>query len=181
MLNISYDEEHSYQISAQSVVSYIPKTYEEIKDRDDRFEWEKAIKEEIASLVENNTWEIVTFPANKNVLGSKWVFVLKNDINGNPTKYKARIVAKSFSQQFISDYNETFALVARITTFRFLLAFANQNNLLIHQMDVKRAFLNGLLEEEIYMQVPEGVKAKNNVDKAGLIYSPFCNASPCPT
>lgn len=162
MPTINYNEEHCSYMSAQSVVSDVPKTYEEIKHRDDRFEWEKATKDEIASLEENNTWDIVTYPVNKNIVGCKWVFVIKNDVHGNPTKYKARLVAKGFSQQYLSDYNETFAPVVRMTTFRILLAFANQNNLLIHQMDVKTAFLNGLLEEEIYMQLPEGIKTDKN-------------------
>ena len=90
------------------------------------------------------------------------VFSLKNDEFGNPIKYKARLVAKGFSQKYLIDYNETFAPVARISSFRFLIAFANQNCLLIHHMDVKTVFLNGTLKEEIYMKVPEGIKNEDN-------------------
>lgn len=93
----------------------------------------------------------------------KWVFTIKNDEFGYPLRYKARLVARGFSQQYLVDYDETFAPVARMASFRFILAFANQFNLLIHHMDVKTAFLNGKLKEEIYMKVPEGIKCKNNV------------------
>lgn len=71
-------------------------------------------------------------------------------------------MARGFSQEYLVDYNETFAPVARISSFRFILAFSNQFNLLVHHMDVKTAFLNCLLKEEIYMKVPEGVKSKCN-------------------
>lgn len=88
------------------------------------------------------------------------VFTIKNDENGHPIKYKARLVARGFSQKYLLDYDETFAPVAKITTFRFLLAFSNNYNLLVHQMDVKTAFLNGILKEEIYMKILEGIQAK---------------------
>ena len=97
------------------------------------------------------------------MVDNKWVFTIKPDELGNPARYKARVVARGFTQQYLIDYNETFAPVARIASFRLLLAFANQFNLLVHHMDVKTAFLNGKLKEEIYMKVPEGVKCNPNV------------------
>ena len=162
MSNINYNKEHSSYLCAQSIVCEIPKSYHEIENRNDKIQWEKAIKEEIDSLLKNNTWEIVPRPNNKNIVDCRWVFVIKNDIHGNLTKYKARVVAKGFSQQYLLDYDETFAPVARITSFRIIVAFANQNSLLIHHIDVKTAFLNGLLKEEIYMRVPEGIEAKED-------------------
>lgn len=90
------------------------------------------------------------------------MITIKHDEFGNPLKHKARLVARGFSQEYSTDSNETFAPVARISTFRFLLAYANQLNLLVHHMDVKIAFLNGNLKEEIYMKVPEGVNNPNN-------------------
>lgn len=159
---ISYNEDHCFHVYVQSVINNIPNSYSDIKDRDDRFQWEKAIKEEIDSLLQNNTWKIVPCPIGKNIIDCKWVFTIKYDASENPCKHKARLVARGFSQQYLLEYFETFAPVARITTFRFLIAFANQNNLLIHQMDVKTAFLNGSLEEEIYMRIPEGIEAKEN-------------------
>lgn len=77
-------------------------------------------------------------------------------------RYKARLVARGFSQEYLTDYNETFAPVARIASFRFIISFANQFNLLVHHMDVKTAFLNGELKEEIYMKIPDGVIGKDN-------------------
>lgn len=120
------------------------------------------MEEELNSLYENKTWDIVPTPKGKNIVDCKWVFSIKNDSNGNLTKHKARLVAKGFSQKYLLDYDETFAPVTRITTFRLLLAFAVQNNLLVHQMDVKTAFLNGSLNDEIYMKIPEGVNEKEN-------------------
>lgn len=140
----------------------IPESYQEIKGHSDRIQWEKAINEELKSLNENKTWEIIPMPKNKNIVDCKWVLTVKNDSNGNLTRYKARLVAKGFTQKYLFIYDETFAPVARITTFRLMLAFAIQNDLLVHQMDVKTAFLNGNLREEIYMKIPEGVNAKEN-------------------
>lgn len=111
----------------------------------------------------NKTCTLVNKPENKNVVvDCKWVCIIKNDEFGNPLKYKARLVAKGFSQEYLADYNETFAPVAGIASFRFMIAFTNQFNLLIYHMDVKTAFLNGELEEEIYMRVPEGIRSKEN-------------------
>lgn len=161
---VSYNENDSIlnncYISAQSVIGDVPQSYAEVKNRDDRDQWEKAINDEYKSLIENNTWTIIPRPNDKNIVSCKWVFAIKR--NANSVRYKARLVARGFSQQYYLDYFETFAPVARITTFRIIVAFANQYNLLIHQMDVKTAFLNGELHEEIYMMIPEGVKAKEN-------------------
>ena len=109
--------------------------------------WENAIKDEIDSLLTNNTWTLVTKPENRNIVDCKWIFTIKNDEFGNPVKYKARVVARGFSQEYLIDYNETFAPVARISSFRFIMAYANQFNLMVHHMDVKSAFLNGILKD----------------------------------
>lgn len=163
---ISYNEDNNilddYLLCAQSIVHKVPTSYQEIQNRDDRLQWEQAIKDEIDSLLINNTWSLVPKPHNRNIIDNKWVFTIKSDEYGNPLKYKARLVARGFSQEYLVDYNETFAPVARISSFRFILAFSNQFNLLVHHMDVKTAFLNGILKEEIYMKIPEGVKSKSN-------------------
>lgn len=93
-------------------------------------------------------------PENKNIVDSRWVFSVKHDELGNPIRYKARLVARGFTKRYQIDYEETFAPVARISSFRFILSLAVQYNLKIHQMDVKTAFLNGRLKEEIYMRLP---------------------------
>lgn len=159
-----YDEnkynnfDKSFMISNNTLQS-IPKSYYEIFERNDKNKWEEAIKDEINSLLTNKTWILVNKPENKNIISCKWVFNIKNNERGEPSKYKARLVARGFSQQYLEDYDETFAPVTRITTLRFMLAFSNQYDLLIHHMDVKTAFLNGILKEEIYMEVPDGIKA----------------------
>lgn len=147
---------------AHSLKCSIPNSYSEVNVSEDKERWLEAINEEIESLCLNNTWTLVPRPENKNIVDCKWVFTIKNDEYGNPMKYKARLVARGFSQRYLEDYNETFAPVARIPSLRFILAFANQNNLLIHHMDVKTAFLNGTLKEEIYMNIPEGVQGGND-------------------
>lgn len=158
---ISYNED-AYLVCAQSMICNLPTSYDEIKLRDDWAEWDVAVKDELKSLAVNNTWTLVPRPTNKNIVDCKWIFSIKNDEFGKPIRYKAPLVARGFSQEYLQDYNETFAPVARIASFRFIIAFANQHNLLIHHMDVKTAFLNGILKEEIYMKVPEGVPSKEN-------------------
>lgn len=96
-------------------------------------------------------------PKDKNIVDCKWVFSIKQDENGNLLKYKARLVARGFTQEYMMDYDETFAPVARISSFRYFLAFSNQYDLLIHQMDVKTVFLNGALKDEIYIKIPKGL------------------------
>lgn len=160
---VSYDEIYDdYLMCAHLAVFDIPTSFDNVKYRDDRYKWEQAINEEINSLIANKTWILVEKPKDKNIVDCKWVFTIKNDEFGNPLRYKARLVARGFSQEYLVDYSETFAPVARISSFRFIIAFANQNNLLIHHMDVKSAYLNGELKEEIYMKVPEGVKCNKN-------------------
>lgn len=147
---------------AEMLVDDIPTCFQEILLRSDKEKWLSAIKEEIDSLLLNKTWDIIQRPNNKNIVDCKWVFAIKTDEFGNPIRYKARLVAKGFSQKYLIDYNETFAPVARLSSFRFILAIANQFKLHIHHMDVKTAFLNGILKEEIYMKIPEGMKCKVN-------------------
>lgn len=159
---ISYDEDDinsNYLMCAESFVYKTPNSIEDIKTRSDRVQWEQAIDDEINSLLINKTWTLVQRPDNRNIVDCKWVFTIKNHEFGNPVKYKARLVARGFSQEYLFNYCETFAPVARIASFRFIIAFANQFSLLVHHMDVKTAFLNGELKEEIYMKVPEGIKS----------------------
>lgn len=159
---ISYHE-HDKDIrecvmSAQYLLENIPKTYDEIKTRSDKTSWEKAIKDELDAHIINKTWSIVKRPQNKNIVDCRWIFTIKHDEFGNPIKYKARLVARGFTQEYLADYDETFAPVARVASFRFLLVFSNQYDLIVHHMDVKTAFLNGVLKEEIYMTIPQGVQ-----------------------
>ena len=163
---ISYKENefetYNYFIGDQLFKDDIPKCYQDVAKNTFKTKWESAIKDELESLERNKTWTLVQKSNNMNVVDCKWVFTVKEDKNGNLVRYKARLVARGFSQRKTLDYDETFAPVARIGTFRCVLALANQFKLLIHQMDVKTAFLNGTLKENIYMRVPDGVAVKSN-------------------
>ena len=100
----------------------------------------------------NGTWEITDRPYGCRPLGCKWVFKRKLRPDGTVEKYKARLVAKGYTQKEEHDFFDTYSPVARLTTIRVLLALSASHGFLVYQMDVKTAFLNGQLDEEIYMQ-----------------------------
>lgn len=127
--------------------------------------WRKAMGNEYKSLVDNKTWTITELPAGKRAIKSKWVFKTKFDVNGELIKHKARLVAKGFTQQHNIDYFETFAPVMRYNSIRMLLAFAAAQNLSIWQMDIVTAYLQGDVDAEIYMELPEGFEKNNKVCK----------------
>ena len=105
--------------------------------------------------MQNHTWELVDLPPGSKPLGYKWIFKKKMKANGSIDKYKARLVIKGYKQKEGLDYFDTYSPVTRISSIRMLIAIAVIHNLEIHQMDVKTAFLNGDLDEEIYMKQPE--------------------------
>lgn len=123
--------------------------------------WKKAMDEEMESLLLNNTWELVQRPKNKNIISCKWVFKTKRNSEGQVNKFKARLVARGFSQKYGEDYDEVFAPVVRHTTFRVMLTIAGQDKLIVVHYDAKTAFLNGQLKETIYMRQPEGYAVKD--------------------
>ncbi|BBH02980.1 transposable element gene [Prunus dulcis] len=127
--------------------------------------WKEAINDEFQSIIQNNTWMLTNLPAGNKAIGCKWVFRKKLKPDGSIDKYKARLVAKGFTQKKGIDYFDTYSPVSRITTIRTLIALASVHNLVIHQMDVKTAFLNGDLDEEIYMEQPEGFIVKGQEHK----------------
>lgn len=145
-------------------------------------EWKKAMQREMSSLHSNKVWDLVKPPPGRKVIGSRWVYKRKHDPDGVVTQYKARLVAQGFSQKFGWDYEETFSPVVRGESVRMIIATATQHSLELHQMDVTTAFLNGELEEEVYMRQPEGFVAsgdENLVCKLrrslyGLKQSPRC-------
>jgi Reverse transcriptase (RNA-dependent DNA polymerase) len=123
-----------------------PQTLKEAKSSPDWPLWEKAIHEELAVLKSAGTWELVNAPGNANIVGSKWVFHAKKDAAGHVVRYKARLVAQGFSQVPGVDYFDTFAPVARLASIRAVLAIAAVEDLEIHQIDIKGAYLNGVDE-----------------------------------
>ena len=128
-------------------------------------QWLNAIQTELSSLEENETWDLVDLPVGKNVVGNKWVFKIKYSENGDISRFKARLVAQGFTQEYGVDYFDVFAPVARQTSIRVILGIANQLKMDVHQMDVISAFLNGELQEEIFMLQPDGFEDPENPDK----------------
>lgn len=122
--------------------------------------WREAMKHEISALQENATWTLVPLPSHKRPIGCKWVYKIKLKADGTVERYKARLVAKGYSQIEGVDYNETFAPVAKMVTVRVLLTVAAVHRWHLHQLDVNNAFLNGELEEEVYMLLPPGFARK---------------------
>ncbi|GKA19541.1 zinc finger, CCHC-type containing protein [Tanacetum coccineum] len=131
-----------------------PKIFDEaIKSQDVAF-CKEAINDEMDSIMGKNTWVLVDLPLGCKLLGCKWIFKRKLKVDGTIEKFNARLVIQGFRRKSRIDYFDTYALVARISTIRLLIAMTSIHNLIIHQMDVKTAFLNDELDEEIYMNQP---------------------------
>ncbi|KAL2236677.1 UNVERIFIED_CONTAM: Retrovirus-related Pol polyprotein from transposon TNT 1-94 [Sesamum indicum] len=129
-------------------------------------EWLSAMNEEMKSLKDNHTWDLVPKPKNCSLVDCKWIFKIKQE---NPLKYKARLVAKGFTQKEGIDYNEIFSPVVKYTTVRVILALTAHFDWELKQMDVKTAFLHGDLDECIYMRQPVGFIEKNKPDHVCLL------------
>ncbi|GJT28692.1 retrovirus-related pol polyprotein from transposon TNT 1-94 [Tanacetum coccineum] len=147
------------------IVNEEPQTYKAAMESSEAPYWKEAIQSEIDSIVHNNTWKLVDLPSGHKPIGHKWIFKKKLRPDGTIEKYKARLVAKGYRQKEGQDFFDTYSPVTRITSIRTLIAIAAIHNLIIHQMDVKTAFLNGELDEEIYMQQPEGFVVKGQEHK----------------
>ncbi|RVW93240.1 Retrovirus-related Pol polyprotein from transposon TNT 1-94 [Vitis vinifera] len=113
--------------------------------------WIEAMNEEYKSMQDNKVWELVPLPVGTKPIGCKWIFKTKRDSNGNVERYKARLVAKGFTQKEGIDFKETFSPVSTKDSFRIIMALVAHYDLELHQMDVKTAFLNGDIDETIYM------------------------------
>lgn len=147
------------------VINGEPSTFNEAISCDEKDHWLVAMEEEYAALMANNTWKLVDLPNGKNLVSCKWVFKLKTDADGAVKRYKARLVARGFSQKYGVDYDQVFAPVARHSTFRVLLSTAASNGMMVYHFDAKSAFLNGELEEDIYMSQPPGFIEEGNEKK----------------
>jgi hypothetical protein len=123
-------------------------------------EWADAMTEEYQSIIKNDVWEIVPRLKSKDVVSSKWLFKIKHVADGSIEKYKARFVARGFSQKEGIDYEETFAPMARYTSIRTIISLAAKMKWKLHQMDVKTTFLNGVIEEEVYIEQPQGFEVE---------------------
>lgn len=142
-----------------------PISFTHAMSRSNAKQWKEAAQDEFDSIQSAGTWSLVSLPNGRTPIGCKWVFKVKHNADGSIERYKARLVAKGYSQKEGIDFNETFAPVAKFSSIRALLALAAIYDLELHQMDVKTAFLNGDLEEDIYMVQPEGfvVKGKEHL------------------
>jgi transposase InsO family protein len=136
--------------------NFEPKSLKEALELPDSDKWIDAALNEIKSLLDNKTWDIVPLPAGKGAIGSRWVFKIKKKSDGSIERYKGRLVAKGFLQKEGIDYTETFAPTVRLSAVRTVLALAALEDMELESVDVSSAFLNGELDESVYMKLPEG-------------------------
>lgn len=141
-----------------------PNTYRQVLKSQHSKEWLKAMEEEMESLHKNKTWILVKRPERSNIIGCRWILGIKRGADGVPERYKARLCAQGFTQEFGVDYVETFSPVAHYNSIRLFLAVAVWMKMDVQQMDVKTAFLNGTLDEELYMKQPPGFEVKGKED-----------------
>jgi hypothetical protein len=125
-----------------------PTTFEEATSCN---EWKDAVQKEYDALIKNGTWRLVDPSIGIKPIGSKWVYKTKYKVDGSLDKHKARLVAKGYAQKQGIDYTETFAPTTKWGTIRTLFSLAAQKGWKMHHMDVKTAFLNGDLKEDVYM------------------------------
>jgi hypothetical protein len=128
-------------------------------------EWNEAMEVEFNALVKNDTWDLVKLPKGKDVIGTKWVYKTKYNSDGSIDKHKAHLVSKGYAQKEGIDYTKTFAPVAKLDTIRMVLALVAQYKWIICQMDVKSTFLNGYVDEEIYVEQPKGFEIPGKEDR----------------
>ena len=138
-----------------------PVTYKQAKNHEER---KNAMNEEYESIMKNETWELTELPENKVPIGCKWLYKTKLHAHGSIQKYKARLVAKGYSQKEGIDYEDTFAPIAKLNTIRVMIALATQHSWKIHLLDVKYAFLNGDLKEEVHLVQSKGFIKKGQED-----------------
>jgi hypothetical protein len=136
-----------------------PKNFNEAS-KDDH--WVKAMNDELDQIEKNNMWEMVHRPEGKNIIGSKWIFKNKLNEQGQVVKNKARFVYKGYAQIEGLDFDENFTPVERLEAIKIFLAYACHKRFKVYQMDVKSSFLNGDLNEEVYMEKPEGFELFDN-------------------
>jgi len=155
----SYFRQEESMIGLLSVIE--PTTVDEALSDDG---WILAMQEELNQFQRNDVWDLVPKPLHKNIIGTKWVFRNKLNEQGEVIRNKARLVAQGYSQQEVIDYTETFAPVARLEAIRLLLSYAVNHGIILYQMDVKSEFLDGVIEEEVFVKQPPGFEDLKNPD-----------------
>ena len=137
-----------------------PTNYREATRSIDAKKWQESMREEYDTLTGYHTWTLVPRPANTNIVGCRWTYCVKRDNQGQVDKFKSRLVAQGFSQIPRHNFNETYSPTLRFTCIRFILALASRYNLELRHVDIKGAYLNGKLEDHVYMRQPEGFTEK---------------------
>jgi len=163
LIDLTDHQELCYMVAvAIQEVQGDPKTLQQARSHADWPQWQEAMDHEIATLEGAQTWEAVPHPPGKNVVGSKWVFRIKQNLEGKIQKYKVRLIARGFTQVFRQDYYNTFLPVARLASFRSFLTLTVRYNWEINMFNFISAYLNGTLDKdkEIYMQPPPGYKGQ---------------------
>ena len=156
-----------YQTFALAVLTEsIPKSYVEALQVP---AWKAAMDVEYAAFIQRETWTLVPRPTDANVVSCKWVYSLKYNPDGSVARYKARLVARGFSQAYGLDYHETFSPVARLSSIRVLFSIALYQSWSLHQLDVSNAFLYGDLEEKVFMEQPPGYVAQGESSEVCLL------------
>ena len=141
---------------AHITIHHEPTSFEEATNSPEKAKWNEAMGKEMKSLSDNKVWKLTTLPPGKKAISCKWVYKVKTNSDGSIERYKARLVARGFDQKLRSDYDETFCPVVRLESLRTLIALSTQRGLELHHVDVHTAFLNGILQEEVYMKQPIG-------------------------
>ena len=149
---IVFLQEHEVDVN---LVEDDPINLQQVLQSSNSHKWIDAMKDEMKSMEDNDIWDLIELPKGSKPISCKWIFKTKRDSNGNVERYKARLVAKGFTQKEGIDYKETFSPVSSKDSFRTVMALVAHFNLELHQMDVKTAFLNGNIDETIYMVQPE--------------------------
>ncbi|PSC67599.1 Gag-Pol poly [Micractinium conductrix] len=143
-------------VAANAAIANEPTTMKEALSGPDAAAWQLAMDDEMASLIANDTWTLCEPPHGTKPIPAKWVYKIKRDSNGNIERYKARLVVQGFRQREGIDYDEVFAPVSKYSTLRTVLSTAAAQGLDLHQLDIKTAFLNGTIDEEVYVSPPPG-------------------------
>ncbi|KAK8936121.1 hypothetical protein KSP39_PZI013254 [Platanthera zijinensis] len=143
-----------------------PESYDEAVKSTEKRQWMDAMQDEMQSLQKNHTYDLVRLPKGKKALKNRWIFRVKQGDSSTPPRYKARLVVKGFGQRQGVDFDEIFSPVVKMSSIRVVLGLAARLDLEVEQMDVKTAFLHGDLEEELYMEQPEGFSVRG---KEGLV------------
>ena len=173
------DVDHGKNLSAV-LLSDEPSSFAETEASPDSGKWKEAIDAELAAHAKNKTWYVVDPPPGVNKITAKWVFKKKLSPTGQVDRYKARLVARGFTQVKGIDYTEVFAPVVKMDSVRLLFSLSAQLDLVYYQFDVATAFLNGIIEEDLYLEPPEGLEVppnkilKLNRSLYGLKQSPRC-------